>query len=191
MTRRPLFITLMLAAMATAAEAHTGVGGMAGFAHGFVHPFNGPDHLLAMVAVGVFAANLGGRALWLVPATFVAMMAAGGVAGIYGFGLPYVEVAIALSVIVLGAVVAFNWKAPVVAAMALAGFFAIFHGHAHGLEIPTATSAVSYAVGFILATATLHALGIGIARLAVPRCLAQIGGSATALAGLGLLMGVL
>jgi len=119
------------------------------------------------------------------------MMAAGGVAGIYGLGLPMVEMAIALSVIILGAVVAFNWKAPVATAMALAGFFAIFHGHAHGLEIPMATSGISYAAGFMVATATLHAFGIGMAQLPVSRRLAQVSGGAMALAGVGLLSGVL
>ncbi len=191
MTRRFLSSILLLALMATAAGAHTGAGGMAGFAHGFAHPFSGLDHLLAMVAVGVFAANLGGRALWLVPATFVGMMAAGGAAGIHELGLPLVEIGIALSVIVLGAAVEFKWRAPVAAATALAGFFAVFHGHAHGLEIPIASSAAGYAAGFMLATAALHVFGIGMARLAVPRPLARIGGSVMALAGAGLLTGAL
>ncbi len=191
MTRRPLYSVLLLAFMATAAEAHTGAGGTAGFAHGFAHPFNGLDHLLAMVAVGVFATSLGGRALWFVPATFLAMMAAGGVAGLFGLELPYVEMGIALSVIVMGAVVALQWKASLTAAVALAGFFAIFHGHAHGFEIPPGVSAAGYAFGFMLATASLHALGIGIGQIAVSQRVAQIGGSAMALAGTGLLTGVL
>ncbi len=186
MTRRFLSSVLLLALMARATEAHTGAGGMAGF----VHPFSGLDHLLAMVAVGIFASNLGGRALWLVPATFIAMMAAGGAAGFYGLGLPHLELAIALSVIALGAMIALQWRAPVAAAMALAGFFAIFHGQAHGLEIPTGVSPAGYAAGFMLATAALHAVGIGIARLAGSPRLAQIGGGAMALAGVGLLSGV-
>ncbi len=190
MSRRFLSSVLLLALMATGAEAHTGTGGISGFAHGFAHPFNGLDHLLAMVAVGVFAANLGGRALWLVPATFISMMAAGGIAGIHGLNLPFVETGIALSVIALGAMVALRWKAPVSVAVTLAGFFAVFHGHAHGSEIPVAASAVSYAGGFMLATAALHALGVGMRRLAIPRPLAQLGGGTMALAGIGLLSGV-
>lgn len=186
---------VFLALSASMAEAHTGVGGTAGLAHGFVHPFSGLDHILAMVAVGLFAANLGGRALWLVPASFVGMMAVGGVLGITGITVPFVEIGIALSVVVLGAAVALNWNLPVAAAMALVGFFAIFHGHAHGAEMPSDASGFSYAIGFMLATAILHAVGIGLglgfgawARSHSQR-ITQLGGSAMALAGVGILTG--
>ena len=155
----PLAAVALLAP--TAALAHTGVGDTSGFGHGFGHPISGMDHVLAMVMVGVFAAQLGGRALWLVPATFVAVMALGGALGAAGVDVPFVETGIALSVIVLGAVVALNVKAPVAAAMGLVGLFAVFHGHAHGAEMPEDAGGLAYAAGFMLATALLHATGLG------------------------------
>lgn len=195
MTKRWIWTGLILAFSASVAEAHTGVGSTMGFGHGFGHPFSGLDHILAMVAVGLFAANLGGRALWLVPASFVGMMAVGGILGITGIEMPFVEIGIALSVIVLGAAVALNWNLPVAAAMALVGFFAIFHGHAHGAEMPTDASGFAYAIGFMLATAILHVIGIGlglgagaVARNYSQR-ITQIGGGAMALAGVGILAG--
>jgi urease accessory protein len=195
MTRRWVWAGVLLALSASAAQAHTGVGGTVGFGHGFGHPFSGLDHILAMVAVGLFAVNLGGRAMWLVPASFVSMMAAGGMLGIAGVNVPFVEIGIALSVMVLGAAVALRCNVPVVAAMALVGFFAIFHGHAHGAEMPADASGLAYAIGFTLATAILHAAGIGLglgigaaSRNYAPR-IAQVGGGAMALAGVGLLAG--
>lgn len=185
-----------LALLPATAFAHTGAGAASGFAHGFLHPVGGLDHVLAMVAVGVFAAHLGGRALWLVPAAFVAMMALGGVAGAFSIPLPFVEIWIAASVLVLGLAVAFRWSLPAAAAMALVGFFAVFHGHAHGSEMPLDASGLSYGAGFLLATALLHGLGLA-AGLAVgrtgkrSRLAVQAGGGAMALAGLGLLTGVL
>ena len=177
------------------AEAHTGIGLSMGFSHGFGHPFSGLDHILAMVAVGFFAARLGGRAMWLVPCAFVGMMAVGGVLGIGGIDLPFVELGIAASVIVLGAAVALQFNLPTVAAMALVGFFAIFHGHAHGAEMPSAASGLTYALGFMLATAVLHAIGIG-SGLGIGRfnrssssALARVTGGAMALAGVGILTG--
>ena len=125
-----------LIALSGAALAHTGAGATSGFAHGFVHPIGGLDHVLAMVAVGLYAALLGGRALWLVPATFVGAMALGGALGMAGLALPYGEIGIALSVIALGLAVALRISLPVLIATALAGLFAIFHGHAHGAEMP-------------------------------------------------------
>jgi urease accessory protein len=181
----------------TAAWAHVGAGSTVGFVHGFVHPVTGIDHVLAMIAVGLFAANLGGRALWAVPLTFVSVMAVGGALGVAGIGVPFVEAGIAVSVIVLGLAVALQWKWPVAAAMALVGIFAIFHGHAHGAEMPVDASGLEYGLGFMLATALLHVvgigLGIGIARFGraySPR-VAQFGGGAMAVAGLGLLTGVI
>ena len=114
-----------------------------------------------MVAVGLYAASLDGRAMYLVPAAFVAMMAVGGAIGISGVALPFVELGIALSVLVLGAAVALRIPLSTMAAVALVGSFAIFHGHAHGAELPLGTSGLSYAVGFVVATALLHAVGIG------------------------------
>ena len=148
--------------MPSIASAHTGVGDTAGFSHGFLHPLTGLDHVLAMVMVGIFAWQLGGRALWLVPTTFVALMAVGVALGVTGIGVPFVEAGIALSVIVLGAIVALRVRAPVAAAMAVVGLFAIFHGHAHGSEMPESAADIAYGMGFMLATALLHAAGIGL-----------------------------
>lgn len=176
------------------AWAHTGLGDAGGFLHGALHPFGGLDHVLAMVAVGVFAACLGGRALLLVPASFVAMMAVGGALGMSGFELPFVEAGIAASVVVLGLVVAFGWNTPLAVAMALAGFFAIFHGYAHGAEMPATSSSLTYALGFMLATALLHlaGIGLGIATVGARSHLARrIAGGAAALAGVGLLTGTI
>jgi urease accessory protein len=189
-------LTLAGALPPTAALAHTGIGAAGGFAHGFWHPIGGLDHVLAMVAVGAFAVRLGGRAVWLVPAAFVAMMAVGGLVGMERIQLPFVETGIALSVVVLGLAVAFQWKLPMAAASALAGLFAIFHGHAHGSEMPVDASGFTYAAGFMLATASLHIAGIGLG-LAVGRIGArsrlalQAGGGAMALAGVALLSGYL
>ncbi len=179
--------------VATAASAHTGVGDGPGVAHGFSHPLGGLDHVLAMVTVGLLARQLGGRALWLLPATFVAVMALGGVLAILGAPLPGVELGIAASVIVLGAVAALGVKAPVAVAAAIAGLFAVFHGHAHGIELPHGTAAMSYATGFLSATALLHAAGIGLGALLVRLsdaygfALCRVGGASVAIAGVVLL----
>lgn len=173
------------------ALAHEG-SHVSGFAHGFAHPVGGLDHVLAMVAVGLFAANLGGRALWAVPLAFVAMMAAGGALGVQQIALPYVETGIALSVVALGLLVAFQVRWPVVAAAGLAALFAVFHGHAHGAEMPLDASGAAYAGGFMLATALLHIAGIGLGFLAgSQKRLVQLGGSGMALAGVALLAGAL
>ena len=178
----------------TVALAHTGHGDISGFSHGFLHPLGGLDHVLAMVAVGLFAAHLGGRALWLVPLSFVVMMAAGGALGMAGVAIPYVETGIALSVVVLGAVVALGLSVPVAAAMGLAGFFAIFHGFAHGAETPAEASGLAYAAGFVAATTLLHAAGVG-AGLGLARLqgagvgLRRAAGATAALAGAGMLAG--
>jgi urease accessory protein len=173
-----------------------GLGNHVDFTGGFAHPLSGLDHILAMVAVGMFAAHLGGRALVLVPATFVLAMAAAGALGMSGVGLPFVEIGVALSVIVLGAAIAFRLKTPVVVAMAIVGFFAIFHGHAHGTEMVGLGAGALYGVGFVLATALLHAVGVGIG-LAIRglgtvqgKRLHQLSGSAMALAGVAILTGI-
>ena len=147
-----------------AASAHVGVGHAHGFILGFSHPLSGIDHVLAMVAVGLIAAHLGGRALWWVPLSFISVMALAGIAGMVGVRLPFVEIGIGMSVVVLGLVVAFQFSLPTVGAMILVGFFAIFHGHAHGEEMPSDVSGLSYGVGFVCATAVLHAIGIGLGR---------------------------
>jgi urease accessory protein len=160
-----------------------------------MHPIGGLDHVLAMVAVGLFAAQLGGRALWLVPASFVAAMAAAGLAGMAGVTLPMTEIGIAASVVVLGGAIALRLAMPVAAAMALVGFFAIFHGYAHGLETPETASGLLYGLGFVGATALLHGLGIAIGlavgRLdgAVGRNLVRVAGSVAAMIGVVMLAG--
>ena len=176
-----------------AALAHSGHGGGDGFAHGFLHPVSGLDHILAMVTVGILAYQIGGRALWLLPATFLAVMAAGGLLGAAGVSFYYVEPGIAASVIVLGAIVALAIKTPVTVAMGLVALFAVFHGFAHGVEMPMGQSTVVYGAGFMLATALLHATGIAfgmlIGRLSQPqgRLGYRLAGSAVAIVGLVIL----
>ncbi len=153
--------------------------------------------MLAMVAVGLFAANLGGRALWAVPLAFLSMMAVGGILGMQHVAIPYVETGIGLSVVVLGLIIAFQVRWPVAAAMTLVGIFALFHGHAHGNEMPMDASGAAYAAGFMIATAALHLAGIGLAigirRTETPhmRRLVQLSGGAMALAGVALVAGAL
>lgn len=189
-------IAAVLALSPSLAFAHTGVGDAHGLAHGFVHPITGLDHVLAMVTVGIFAWQLGGRAVWAVPATFVALMAVGGALGVSGVEIPFVEVGIALSVVVLGAVVAFGLRAPLAVAMALAGLFAVFHGHAHGAEMPDTAGGLAYGLGFMLATAALHlagiGIGMGIGRLGEARGQVWVrgAGAAVAVAGLAILTGI-
>lgn len=188
-------IALLFILVPTAALAHTGHGDTAGFLHGFAHPLGGLDHVLAMVAVGVFASVLGGRALVLVPMSFVGMMAVGFLFGINGIAVPFVELGIAVSSIAIGAAAAWGRPMPVAGATALVGVFAIFHGHAHGAEMPAASSGLGYALGFIAATALLHAAGIaaaiGVARLVgqYGKVAAQMAGGAFALGGVGILAG--
>lgn len=188
-------LTFVFVAVPTAAFAHVGVGETTGLFHGFMHPVSGIDHILCMVAVGVFAFVLGGRALWLVPLSFVGMMAVGFLLGVSGFQLPFVELGIGLSSVVIGAVAATGRPVPVIGAMALVGVFAVFHGHAHGAEMPHDASGLAYAAGFIVATALLHAAGIGaalaVARLVgkYGRIVARVAGGAFALGGVGVLAG--
>jgi urease accessory protein len=144
------------------ALAHTGVGETTGFMHGIGHPIGGADHLLAMIAVGIWAAQVGGRALWIVPCTFVGVMVLGGVLGFSGVPVPFIEQGILLSVLILGVLIAGAFKLPLVYSALIVGFFAIFHGFAHGAEMPAAIAAASYTAGFALATALLHLTGTGL-----------------------------
>ena len=191
-----LLVTVALLLAPSVAFAHPGHGEGGSLLAGFIHPFSGIDHLLAMTAVGLFAANLGGRALWAVPATFVAMMALGGVFGAAGVSLPFAETAIALSVLVFGFVIFSGMTPPVLAAMALVGIFAIFHGHAHGTEMPVGGSGVVYGIGFMVATTLLHGFGITLGLAIrwfddVPRRRAmQACGVAIALIGAGITIGL-
>jgi urease accessory protein len=158
----PAAVFASIALLAGPALAHTGADGVSGLAAGFSHPVGGLDHVLAMVAVGILAAQLGGRAVWLVPAAFVATMAVGGLLGVAGVAVPFVEQGIAGSVVILGFVIALGWRMPAAAAMAMAGALAVFHGHAHGAEMPVDASGLAYGAGFALATALLHAAGVGL-----------------------------
>jgi urease accessory protein len=169
MTRKLTLSALILAMMTGLAQAHPDHGQAIGFTHGFLHPLSGWDHIVAMISVGFFAATLGGRAVWAVPATFVAMMAVGGAWGMAGMPLPFVEIAILTSVVVLAGVALLRWNASLYAAMALSGFFAVFHGFAHGAEMPTDASGLTYALGFMFATAVLHGVGLAIGMFAAKR----------------------
>jgi urease accessory protein len=178
---------VIVAATVSDAAAHTFGAQGAGFAQGFLHPFGGLDHLLAMVAVGLWAAQRGGRALWAVPAAFLGMMIVGGLAGASGVTLPLVELGIAVSLVVLGAAVAFSVRLPVAVAASLVGLFALFHGHAHGTELPETASALAYGLGFVVATASLHGLGVATGLLLkrdAGKLLVRIGGAGIAATGL-------
>jgi len=191
--------TLLAAALVlvpSLALAHPGLPGHThDLAAGFVHPLGGIDHVLAMVAVGLFAAQLGGRALWAVPASFVAAMAAAGLVGMSGVALPMTEVGIAASIVVLGGAIALRLAMPVAAAMALVAFFAMFHGYAHGLETPETASGLMYGLGFVAATALLHGLGVAIGLMVgriegrFGRNLVRVAGSLAAVTGVAMLAG--
>ena len=146
------------------AHEQTGVGG--GLAAGLLHPLTGLDHLVAMVAVGIWGAQLGGAAIWVLPIVFPLVMALGAVVGILKIGLPVPELVIALSALVLGLAVALRVRAPFVLAAAVVAVIAIFHGHAHGAELPSAANPLAYGCGFVVATGLLHAFGITIGALA-------------------------
>jgi len=152
-------ITLIISLQAL---AHDEGEGSAGFLVGLLHPAMGFDHLLAMLSVGILSAQIGGRALWGVPATFVGVMIVGGLIGGYGIELPLVESGIALSVTVLGVALAAEKSMAVVWAMLFVGFFAIFHGHAHGTEMPDIAEPLLYGLGFVLGTAIIHLSGVFI-----------------------------
>lgn len=151
---------------AEAAHAHTGEGLQGGLISGFTHPLFGWDHVVAMVAVGLWGVFLGRPAIWILPVVFPLVMAFGGALGVAGMPLPAVEAAIALSGVILGLLVAFGARAPLWAAVAVVGGFAIFHGHAHGTELPDAASPYAYALGFVVATGLLHLAGIAFGSLA-------------------------
>ena len=175
-----------LMALPAAALAHTGHMEPGGFMHGFEHPLGGLDHLLAMVAVGLWAAQSGGRALLALPAAFVGAMILGALAGMAGLPLPAVELGILGSVLALGALVAFQPKLSVGVCVAITAAFAVFHGYAHGVEMPAAASAWAYGLGFTVATALLHAGGIGL--IVAVRCFVQGNAGRAAVRGSGALV---
>jgi urease accessory protein len=189
--------TIAALAMApTMALAHPGgLDHIHGLTDGIMHPLTGLDHVLAMVAVGLLAAQLGGRALWITPLSFMAMLVVGALLAMAHIAVPLVEVGIAFSIISLGLVLLFGVGLPTVGAMALVGFFAIFHGYAHGLDLPNTASALSYGVGFVLATGLLHLAGITLglfarrAAVSLRPGLFRAAGATFTLAGIALLIG--
>ena len=195
MFKRLASAAAILALSAVPAFAHLDPAEHGSFMAGISHPLLGPDHILAMVAVGLWAALLGGRALWLVPSAFVGMMAIGFAAALSGAPLPFVEPVILASVVVIGLLAAVALRVPAGLAMALVGFFAIFHGHAHGGELGAA-GAISFAAGFALSTAGLHlagvGMGLGLGRVfggEAGRIVTRIAGACAAIAGLWLAVG--
>jgi urease accessory protein len=159
---RPPAILALAFLFVQPAFAHPQKGEAVGFVTGFRHPISGLDHVLAMVAVGLWGAQLGSPAIWVLPVAFPMVMAFGGMLGLMGVPLPGIEYGIAASAILLGAAVMFEVRPPLAVAALLVGVFAIFHGHAHGTELPPGQSALLYSMGFVIATGCLHAVGIGI-----------------------------
>jgi len=196
MTGRFVLCTAAACLAPAVALAHPGPGPHSGLVPGFMHPLTGADHLLVMVAVGILAVMLGGRALRVLPLTFLAVMALGAGLGINGVGLPLVEMVIALSVVVMGLAVASPRKCPMGAATAMVATFALYHGHAHGTELVPAGSPIPFVLGFTVATATLHSIGLGLG-FAVKRLhpvhfryACGVSGLAIAMCGVGLLAGI-
>jgi urease accessory protein len=186
-------LIIFVSAFASPATAHVGDGAVGGFVSGFTHPLFGWDHVVAMVAVGLWGAFLGAPAIWLLPIVFPLVMACGGALGVLGAPLPAVEAGIAASAIVLGLAVALAARPPLWVAAVVVGAFAVFHGHAHGSELPEAANALTYAVGFVVATGLLHLLGIGfglVVRWPAGRVAVRAGGGGIALAGLAFLLGL-
>jgi urease accessory protein len=180
---------LGLALLPTLAEAHVGVHA-GGFTSGVAHPFTGLDHLLAMIAVGFWAATLGGAERFFVPAAFVAVLALGATFALHGGVLPAVELMVAASVIVLGLMIAFEVKVPVALAAALVSAFALFHGHAHGAEMPALAGPLAYGVGLVLATLALHGAGFALGSARAGALSARFAGGAIAAGGLALALAV-
>lgn len=168
------------------AAAHTG-GSAAGLLSGLLHPISGLDHVLAMVAVGIWGAQLGAPAIWILPVTFPMVMALGGMLGLLGIVVPGVEMGIGISALLLGIVVARELRPPLVLAAMLVAFFAVFHGYAHGTELPAGQSGLLYSIGFVASTGSLHGCGIGLGvihRWGWGRTALRICGASIALAGL-------
>ena len=181
----PSAAALLVLAAPSVALAHAG-GSAAGMLSGLGHPVSGFDHVIAMIAVGLWGAQLGPPAVWVLPLTFPLMMAFGGMLGLIGLPLPGVEIGIALSAVLLGAAVATEWRPPLALAIVFVGVFAIFHGHAHGTELPPGQSGLLYSLGFVISTGLLHALGIAIGlvhRWAVGRGALRVGGALVSLGG--------
>ena len=192
-----LALAIGLAFASGSAMAHPGGPHVHGFLDGFAHPVSGFDHLAAMVAVGLIAAHLGGRALWQVPASFVGAMAIGAGLAMAGLAMPLVETGIAVSLIVFGAMVALRARVPAAAACILVAGFGLFHGFAHGMEAPADASGLSYMTGFVLATALLHGIGVlaglrlGATASNVGRAALRANGGVTAVLGVALALNLI
>lgn len=170
-------------------HAHILPGEQNGLIAGFSHPLHGLDHILAMIAVGLWAAQMGGRALWFIPTAFVSLMALGGLLRTAGVTFGFVEQGILLSVVVLGGLIASTARLPLSLSATLVGSFALFHGYAHGAEMPATASGLAFAAGFLLATVLLHACGLGAGLLVqktLKLLLIRVAGAAIAVAGLSL-----
>ncbi len=189
---RSLNLALVLLLLSSGAFAHQqGAVDSGSFVTGFMHPFGGLDHLLAMLAVGMWGARLGMPALWMLPVAFPMLMATGGVMGILALPLPSIELGIALSVVVLGGMILASVKPPLWASILIVSFFALFHGYAHGAELPQQSDPLPYSVGFVVATGLIHIAGILIGfvtRLPHGMLALRAGGGAIAVTGVFLLI---
>lgn len=191
-----ILVAVWISLIPTMVYAHDGnVLPLGGFLNGLIHPVLGYDHLLAMLSVGILSAQIGGRAIWTVPATFVSVMALGGALGLIDIGLPSTEMGIAASLVILGSIIAAERRLPILLAMAGVGFFAIFHGYAHGAEMPQTAEPVAYATGFLTGTALIHIAGVVIGDIAkhYPRgpIVLRVGGSLIAIVGILFIIGVI
>jgi urease accessory protein len=189
--QKTLKVLVLLLIIPSVAMAHTGVGDLSGFIHGFSHPMCGVDHLLAMVAVGLWGAQIGGRVTWLVPGSFVSVMIVGGILGFSSVPIPFIESGILASILIMGILIAGAFRLPTIVGVIIVGFFAMFHGYAHGAEMPVSIGAVSYSLGFALSTAIIHSVGIasglGLRQLNFEK-MARFAGGAIMLSGLYLAM---
>jgi urease accessory protein len=192
--RWAIIVVLVAAFASTHAFAHSEQGVAIDFWGGFTHPIFGPDHVIAMVAVGLWGAFLGPPAIWLLPMVFPLVMAVAGAAGVLGLPLRGVETGIALSAIMLGAMVAAAARPPLWVAAVLVGAFAVFHGYAHGVELPVGADAIAFSMGFVIATGMLHLAGIGFGALShwpAGRIAVRAAGAVIAVIGFGYLTGVI
>ena len=191
-----LLIACAISIIPSTVYAHEGGNlPLGGFLSGLVHPVLGYDHLLAMLSVGILSAQIGGRAIWTVPATFVGVMALGGVLGLVDVGIKITELGIAFSLVILGSIIASERRLPIILAMIGVGFFAIFHGYAHGTEMPQTAQPVAYAFGFLTGTALIHITGVLIGDISKryqrgPQVL-RFGGGLIAMVGLLFVFGII
>jgi len=191
--KRATLPAALLMAAALPADAHVGIGATSSLSTGFAHPLSGLDHMAVMVAVGLWAALKGGRAIWAWPLAFVGVMLFGGVLGMLQVPVPFVEPGILASMVALGLLVALALDLPVSAGVAIVGLFALFHGHAHGTEVPENAGGLAYLAGFALATTSLHGVGIAaVLGLGLKfRSLVQVAGAACAAVGVGIVFGMI